>query len=67
MVFAKIVHGYHKITHSNQTIYPCISNYFSLSNHLRVGSARIVQTYIQNMIDYTLEVDYIAKVLIHES
>jgi len=35
MVFIKTVHGYHDIDPGNQEIYPHISNYFSLSYHLR--------------------------------
>jgi len=67
VVFIKIVHGYHGITHSNQAIYSYTFNYFSLSYHLQVsiGSSRVViqdyRTYIQNIIDHTLKVNYIAK------
>jgi len=35
MMIIKTVHGYHEINPGNQEIYPHISNYFSLSQHLR--------------------------------
>jgi len=63
----KIVHGCHEANHSNQAIDPYISNYFSLSYNLQVSicSSTVVvrdcQTHIQNIIEYTLKGNYIAR------
>jgi len=60
------MHGYHETNHNVASIYLRISRYFSLSYYLQVSinSSTITQscrTYIQNIIEYALKVNYIAK------
>ena len=66
MLSTKIIYGYLETNHIVASIYLRISRYFSLSYHLQVsiGTSSIItqscRAYIQNIIDYTLKVNYIA-------